>query len=77
MADSEKGKSSQAYYLRDEDTWTKINYSAKAETWMKPLKRGKPTGMIELPVNWCVSLSETGEPALTWRGTGTSTTWNL
>ena len=44
--------SSQAYYLRDEDTWTKINYTAKAEAWMKPLNRGKETGIVEIPANW-------------------------
>lgn len=44
--------SSQAYYLRDEDTWTKINYTAQATTWMKPLQRGNPTGLVELPGNW-------------------------
>lgn len=47
--------SSQAYYLRDEDRWTKIDYSAEAGTWMKPLQRGKPTGLVEIPANWCVS----------------------
>lgn len=46
--------SSQAYYLRDQDTWIKIDYNAKAETWMKPLTRGKETGIVELPANWCV-----------------------
>ncbi|EIN11316.1 glycoside hydrolase/deacetylase [Punctularia strigosozonata HHB-11173 SS5] len=43
---------SQAYYLRDKDTWTKIDYSAKAETWMKPLQRGNETGLVEIPANW-------------------------
>lgn len=48
--------SSQAYYLRNEDHWTKIEYSAKAETWMKPLTKGNETGIVEIPANWCVSL---------------------
>ncbi|PSR73309.1 hypothetical protein PHLCEN_2v10837 [Hermanssonia centrifuga] len=43
---------SQAYYLRDQDTWTKIDYAAKAEAWMKPLSRGKETGLVEIPANW-------------------------
>ncbi|KAG2137561.1 carbohydrate esterase family 4 protein [Suillus bovinus] len=43
---------SQMYYLRDEDTWTKIDYQAKAHTWMKPLQRGKETGLVEIPANW-------------------------
>ncbi|KAG2144320.1 carbohydrate esterase family 4 protein [Suillus clintonianus] len=43
---------SQMYYLRDEDTWTKIDYQAKAHTWMKPLQKGKETGLVEIPANW-------------------------
>ncbi|CCL99551.1 uncharacterized protein FIBRA_01569 [Fibroporia radiculosa] len=43
---------SQAYYLRDQDTWTKIDYNAAAHTWMKPLQRGNITGLVELPANW-------------------------
>ncbi|KAH9854850.1 glycoside hydrolase/deacetylase [Lenzites betulinus] len=43
---------SQAYYLRDQDLWTKIDYSAKAHTWMKPLQRGSETGLVEIPANW-------------------------
>jgi hypothetical protein len=42
------------YYLRDEDIWTKIDYQAKAHTWMKPLQRGKETGLVEIPGNWSV-----------------------
>ena len=42
----------QAYYLRDEDKWTKIDYKAGAKNWMKPLARGNPTALIELPANW-------------------------
>ncbi|KAL5483460.1 hypothetical protein ACEPAI_8691 [Sanghuangporus weigelae] len=43
---------SQAYYLRDADHWTPIDYDAKAETWMKPLQRGNETGLVEIPANW-------------------------
>lgn len=43
---------SQAYYLRDGDTWEKINTAASAKTWMKPLKRGQETGLVEIPANW-------------------------
>ncbi|KAG9313243.1 carbohydrate esterase family 4 protein [Chiua virens] len=43
---------SQAYYLRDEEQWTKIDYSAKAATWMEPLKKGNETGIVEIPANW-------------------------
>jgi peptidoglycan/xylan/chitin deacetylase (PgdA/CDA1 family) len=44
----------QAYYLRLADTWTKIDYKEKAETWMKPLEYGPPTGLVEIPSNWYI-----------------------
>lgn len=40
------------YWLTTGESWTKIDYSKKAEEWMKPLIRGKPTGLVELPANW-------------------------
>ena len=40
------------YYVRVGDSWTKIDYSAKAEDWMKPLIRGEETGLVEIPANW-------------------------
>ena len=40
------------YRVRVGDTWTKIDYSAKPEDWMKPLVRGKETDLIEIPANW-------------------------
>ena len=43
---------SQCYWLRTGDTWTKIDYSAKAEQWMKPLVRGKTTNLVEVPASW-------------------------
>ncbi|CDO77225.1 hypothetical protein BN946_scf184747.g38 [Trametes cinnabarina] len=48
---------SQAYYLRDQDLWTKIDYQAEAHTWMKPLQRGKETGLVEIPANWFIKAS--------------------
>lgn len=42
----------QAYYLRDEDHWTKIDYKQQAHTWMKPLYKGKETGLVCIPANW-------------------------
>ncbi|KAL3443404.1 hypothetical protein BJX65DRAFT_320628 [Aspergillus insuetus] len=42
----------QAYYLRTGDTWTKIDYNKKAEEWMKPLVKGKTTGLVEIPGSW-------------------------
>lgn len=43
---------SQCYWLTTGDKWTKIDYNAKAETWMKPLERGKTIGLVECPANW-------------------------
>ena len=40
------------YYVRVGDSWTKIDYSKHPSTWMTPLKRGKPSGLIEIPANW-------------------------
>ncbi|ABP56093.1 polysaccharide deacetylase [Salinispora tropica CNB-440] len=40
------------YRLRAGDTWTKIDYSARASEWMKPLVRGEETDLIEIPPNW-------------------------
>ncbi|OJJ05547.1 hypothetical protein ASPVEDRAFT_198786 [Aspergillus versicolor CBS 583.65] len=42
----------QAYYLRTGDSWTKIDYTKKAEEWMKPLVQGQTTGLVEIPGNW-------------------------
>ncbi|TAQ87121.1 hypothetical protein B7494_g4584 [Chlorociboria aeruginascens] len=44
----------QMYWLRIGDTWTNIDYTQKAETWMKPLVRGKPTGLVEIPASWYI-----------------------
>jgi peptidoglycan/xylan/chitin deacetylase (PgdA/CDA1 family) len=40
------------YYVRVGDSWTRIDYSQPAETWMKPLQRGQETDLIEIPANW-------------------------
>ena len=40
------------YRVRVGDKWTKIDYSAKPEEWMKPLVRGEETDLIEIPANW-------------------------
>lgn len=40
------------YYVRVGDSWTKIDYSADAESWMKPLVRGQETNLVEIPANW-------------------------
>lgn len=44
----------QMYWLRLGDTWTKIDYSKKAEEWMKPLEKGKPSGLVEIPASWYI-----------------------
>lgn len=44
----------QMYWLRTGDSWTKIDYSQKAETWMKPLVRGQMTGLVEIPGSWYI-----------------------
>lgn len=40
------------YYVRVKDSWTKIDYSAHPDTWMKPLVRGEETDLVEIPANW-------------------------
>ena len=40
------------YYVRVKDSWTKIDYSAHPDTWMKPLVRGQETDLVEIPANW-------------------------
>ncbi|PFH48639.1 hypothetical protein AMATHDRAFT_149429 [Amanita thiersii Skay4041] len=42
----------QAYYMRDADTWTKIDYTKDASTWMNPLSKGNETGLVCIPANW-------------------------
>ena len=40
------------YYVRVGDSWTKIDYSKRAEEWMQPLVRGQETDLIEIPASW-------------------------
>lgn len=42
----------ECYRLRSGDTWTPIDYSQPAASWMKPLVRGKETSLVEVPVSW-------------------------
>jgi peptidoglycan-N-acetylglucosamine deacetylase len=42
----------QPYYVRVGDSWTKIDYAKKPESWMKPLVRGHETNLIEIPASW-------------------------
>jgi peptidoglycan-N-acetylglucosamine deacetylase len=40
------------YYIRVGDAWSKIDYGQPAETWMKPLERGRETDLVEIPASW-------------------------
>lgn len=41
------------YYVRVGDSYTKIDYTQPAETWMKPFVKGAvTTDLIELPASW-------------------------
>ena len=62
--DCNRKHSSQAYYLREGDSWTPIDYDGKAETWMKPLQRGDETGLVEIPANWFVIYPMLGDTIL-------------
>jgi hypothetical protein len=42
------------YWLRIGDSWAKIDYGKQAEEWMKPLVKGKPTGLVEIPASWYI-----------------------
>lgn len=40
------------YYVRSGDSWTRIDYDQPASAWMKPLRRGEETDLVEIPANW-------------------------
>jgi len=40
------------YYTRVEESWTKIDYSKPASAWMKPMDRGRPVDLVQIPGNW-------------------------
>jgi peptidoglycan-N-acetylglucosamine deacetylase len=40
------------FYARVGDSWTKIDYSRDAASWMKPLVRGKEVDLVEIGANW-------------------------
>jgi peptidoglycan/xylan/chitin deacetylase (PgdA/CDA1 family) len=42
----------QPFYARTGDQWTNIDYSQPAESWMKPLVRGKEIDLVVLAFNW-------------------------
>jgi peptidoglycan/xylan/chitin deacetylase (PgdA/CDA1 family) len=40
------------YYVRVGDSWTPIDYSQPADSWMKPFEKGDETDLIEIPGSW-------------------------
>jgi peptidoglycan/xylan/chitin deacetylase (PgdA/CDA1 family) len=44
----------QPFYARTGDTWTKIDYSQPAESWMQPLVRGTEIDLVELNFSWYI-----------------------
>ncbi len=42
------------FYARVGDSWTKIDFSQQASTWMKPLVRGHEIDIVEIGANWYV-----------------------
>ncbi|WP_067475982.1 polysaccharide deacetylase family protein [Actinomadura hibisca] len=42
------------YYMTTRDDWTNIDYDKPAAEWMKPLRRGEPTDLVEIPASWDV-----------------------
>ncbi len=40
------------HWVRVGDSWTKIDYEATAESWMKPLVRGELADLVEIPASW-------------------------
>ncbi|MGO1739048.1 MAG: polysaccharide deacetylase family protein [Actinomycetaceae bacterium] len=42
------------FYARVGDTWTHVDYSKRAEEWMKPLVRGHEVDLVEIAANWYV-----------------------
>jgi peptidoglycan-N-acetylglucosamine deacetylase len=44
----------QPFYARVGEKWTTIDYSKKAEEWMKPLQHGTEIDLVEIGANWYV-----------------------
>lgn len=42
----------QPFYARVGDSWNLIDYTKKAESWMKPLEHGKEIDLVEIGANW-------------------------
>ena len=44
----------QPFYARVGESWTTIDYSKRAEEWMKPLRHGQEIDLVEIGANWYV-----------------------
>jgi peptidoglycan-N-acetylglucosamine deacetylase len=44
----------QPFYARVGDSWTLIDYSKRAEEWMRPMVHGKEIDLVEIGANWYV-----------------------
>lgn len=44
----------QPFYARVGDSWTVIDYSKRAQEWMRPMVNGKEIDLVEIGANWCV-----------------------
>ena len=42
----------QPYFYREIKDWEKVDYDKPAATWMKPMKFGKQTKLVEIPSSW-------------------------
>ncbi|PNS21703.1 hypothetical protein CAC42_1557 [Sphaceloma murrayae] len=42
----------QPYYLRTGDEWDVIKFENHPDTWMKPLRKGQFTGLVEIGASW-------------------------
>jgi peptidoglycan/xylan/chitin deacetylase (PgdA/CDA1 family) len=40
------------FYARVGDSWSKVDYSKPAESWMRPLQRGREVDLVEIAANW-------------------------
>ncbi|MBO0730033.1 MAG: polysaccharide deacetylase [Acidimicrobiaceae bacterium] len=40
------------YFVRVGESWTKIDLSRPAESWMRPLERGTQLDLVEIPASW-------------------------
>ncbi|MGC8473479.1 MAG: polysaccharide deacetylase family protein [Candidatus Dormibacteria bacterium] len=40
------------FYARVGDSWSKVDYSQPAESWMRPLQRGREVDLVEIAANW-------------------------